>query len=124
MTEKEIIEKILRQRGIIDNEGNFNQTRFRKLATEPWVHTKTLKYGFDKLNGTQPVDKVEVVEAPIVEEAKVEEVVEQHVDTQEVTVEEPVEVVEAPVVEEPVEVVEAPVVEEAPAPKKKSTKKK
>ena len=111
MTEKEIIEKILRQRGIIDNEGKFNQTRFRKLVTEPWVHTKTLKYGFDKIGDKkiseiqEEVKEVVIEEQPIDNQIVVEEVVEAPIENdvvneQPVTEPEVVEDVKEEVVED------------------------
>jgi hypothetical protein len=126
ITEKEQIERILKNRGILVN-GVFNTIRFKKLVTEPWIHNKTKEYGFDKMTEeiSQPVDNepvieeniekttVETVVEPIVEEQPVEEVVE------EVKEEQPVEEV---VEEQPVEEVVEEVKEEQP--KKKTTKKK
>jgi hypothetical protein len=83
--EKDSIRKILEGRGVISN-GVFDELRFRKLVTEPWIHTKTIKYGFDKLNGIHVVKEQQ--------EPTIEEVVE---------IQEPITVVEEPVAEEVVE---------------------
>lgn len=150
MTEKETVEKILRSRGVIEN-GVFNEVKFRKFVTEPWIHAKTYKYGFDKL-GAKAAEKVAeqpenvcpkcgknpceceheavVEEAPVVEEVvetvaeQLEEQLPEEQQAEEPAVEEVTETVaEEPVTEE-VETEEAPaeVIEEAP--KKKSSKKK
>ena len=134
MTEKDSIKIILERRGIINN-GVFDEVRFRKLVTEPWIYAKTIKYGFDKMNenNTQVVDNEPVVEEvveiqepiTVVEEPVVaEEVVE--TSTESVLLEEDLkeEIVEE-VVETQPETVEEPVVEEVDeTTKKKTTKKK
>jgi hypothetical protein len=145
--EKDSIRKILEGRGVISN-GVFDELRFRKLVTEPWIHTKTIKYGFDKLNGIHVVkeqqeptiEEVVEIQEPItvVEEPVAEEVVETSTESvlleedlnEEIeepvveTVEEPaVENTEAPA-EEAVTTVEEPVVEEAVETAKKKTSKK
>ena len=132
MTEKDSIKIILERRGIINN-GVFDEVRFRKLVTEPWIYAKTVKYGFDKMNenNAQVVDNepvieevVEtVIEAPI---TVVEEVVEPQeaveTSTESVLLEEDLQ----EGIEEPaVETVEEPAVEEVvETSKKKTTKKK
>lgn len=152
INEKDSIKTILEGRGVISN-GVFDEVRFKKLVTEPWLYSKTIKYGFDKMNehNTQDVDNepvieevveiqepITVVEEPVVEEVVEtstesvlleedlkEEIVEEVVETQPETVEEPV--VEEVVVEEPaVEIpAEEPVAEEVDeTPKKKTSKKK
>lgn len=149
MTEKDSIKIILERRGVINN-GVFDEVRFKKLVTEPWIYAKTIKYGFNIMNedNTQVIDNEPVIEEvvefqepiTIVEEHVAEEVVETSTESVLLeedlkeeneepaveTVEEPVveEVVtEEPIVEEPV--VEEPVVEEvAENPKKKTSKKK
>lgn len=142
MTEKDSIKIILERRGVINN-GVFDELRFRKLVTEPWIYAKTIKYGFDKMNenNTQIVDNEPVIEEvveiqepiTVVEEPIAEEVVETSTETvlleedlQE-EIEEPV--VETPVEEPAVETVETPVEEPAieevvETSKKKTTKKK
>jgi hypothetical protein len=148
-TEKDSIRFILERRGIINN-GKFDEVRFQKLVTEPWIRTKTIKYGFDKMNenNTQEVDieqvteevveiqePITVVEEHVVAEEVVEtstesvlleeDLKEEVVETQPETVEEPA--VEEVVVEEPaVEIPsEEPAVEEVvETPKKKTSKKK
>ena len=110
ITEKEQIKRILENRGILVN-GVFDEYRFKKLVTEPWINIKTKEYGFDKMidETVQPIDNEQVIEEKIektiVEPAVVEPAVE--------------EVKEETVVEE---VKEETVVEEQP--KKKTTKKK
>lgn len=147
INEKDSIKTILEGRGVISN-GVFDELRFRKLVTEPWLYSKTIKYGFDKMNenNTQDADNEQVIEEvveiqepiTVVEEPVVEEVVETSTEsvlleedlkeeTEEPAVEEAVvETVEEPTVEEPaVEIVEEPAVEEAvETPKKKTSKKK
>ena len=149
MTEKDSIKIILERRGIINN-GVFDELRFRKLVTEPWIYAKTVKYGFDKMNenNAKVVDNEPVIEEVV--ETVIEEpitVVEEVVEPQEAVetstesvlleedlqegIEEPaVETVEEPAVETPAEeVVETPVEEPAveevvETSKKKTTKKK
>lgn len=151
MTEKDSIKIILERRGIINN-GVFDEVRFRKLVTEPWIYAKTIKYGFDKMNenNTQVIDNepvveevveiqepITVVEEPVVAEEVVEtstesvlleedlkEEIEEPVVAEEVPTEEPI--VEEVVAEEPtIEAAEEPAVEEVvETPKKKTTKKK
>ena len=145
MTEKDSIKIILERRGIINN-GVFDELRFRKLVTEPWIYAKTVKYGFDKMNenNTQVVDNEpvieEVVETVIEEPITVvepQEAVETSTesvlleeDLQEGIEEPAVETVEEPAVETPAEElvetpVEEPAVEEVvETSKKKTTKKK
>ena len=117
--EKDSIRKILEGRGVINN-GVFDELRFRKLVTEPWIHTKTIKYGFDKMSGnnTKDVDNeqvikevveiqepITVVKEPVAE--TVEEVVE--TSTESVLLEEDLkEEIEEPVVETVEEAVEVP----------------
>lgn len=126
-TEKDSIRIILERRGIINN-GVFDEVRFRKLVTEPWIHTKTIKYGFDKMNekDKQVVDNEPVVEEVVTEVIEepvtvVEEVVEPHevieTSAESVLLEEDLkEAVEEPVVEAVEELVvdECPLYEEAP----------
>ena len=85
ITEKEQIERILKNRGILVN-GVFDTNRFKKLVTEPWIHVKTKEYGFDKMTEeiSQHVDNEPVIEENIektivetVEEVKEETVVEE-----------------------------------------------
>lgn len=149
MTEKDSIKIILERRGIINN-GVFDEVRFKKLVTEPWIYAKTVKYGFDKMNenNTQVVDNEPVIEEvveTVIEEpiTVVEEVVEPQeaveTSTESVLLEEDLqEGIEEPAVETPVEevvetpaeeVVETPVEEPAveevvETSKKKTTKKK
>lgn len=152
INEKDSIKTILEGRGVISN-GVFDEVRFKKLVTEPWLYSKTIKYGFDKMNEhkTQDVDNEPVIEEVIeiqepitvvdkhvvveevietstesvlLEEDLKEEIVEEVVETQPETVEEPV--VEEVVVEEPaVEIpAEEPVAEEVDETSKKKTSKK
>ena len=153
INEKDSIKTILEGRGVISN-GVFDEVRFKKLVTEPWLYTKTLKYGFDKMNehNTQNVDNepvieevveiqepITVVEEPVVVEEVVEtstesvlleedlkEEIEEH-EAEEVPTEEPV-VDECPLYEAAPVVVEEPTVEVVEevvtTPKKKTSKKK
>lgn len=151
--EKNSIKTILEGRGVISN-GVFDEVRFKKLVTEPWLYSKTLKYGFDKMNehNTKDVDNepvieevveiqepITVVEEPVVAEEVVEtstesvlldedlkEEVEEPVVAEEVPAEEPV-VDECPLYEAAPVVVEKPtveVVEEVAETPKKKTSKK
>jgi hypothetical protein len=147
VTEKETIAGILKNRGILKEDGTVDLVRFQKLVTEPWIYQKAKTYGF--LDGTAANEVVEVpvtpttveineapveqkvnltelpaeevkVEEPVTEEAPVEEVVEPAEEAVEEKVEEAnaVEETASPTEEAPTE---APVEEAAPA--KKSTKK-
>lgn len=153
INEKDSIKTILEGRGVISN-GVFDEVRFKKLVTEPWLYSKTLKYGFDKMNehNTKDVDNepvieevveiqepITVVEEPVVAEEVVEtstesvlldedlkEEVEEPVVAEEVPAEEPV-VDECPLYEAAPVVVEKPtveVVEEVAETPKKKTSKK
>ena len=84
INEKDSIKTILEGRGVISN-GVFDEVRFKKLVTEPWLYTKTLKYGFDKMNehNTQDVDNEPVIEE-VVEIQEPITVVETVVEPQEV----------------------------------------
>jgi ribosome-associated protein YbcJ (S4-like RNA binding protein) len=115
ITEKEQIKRILENRGILVN-GVFDEYRFKKLVTEPWINIKTKEYGFDKMTDetAQPIDNEQVKPVEVEEQTIVETVVE---TVEEETVVEPVEVE----VEEQTIVEEETVVEQ---PKKKTTKKK
>lgn len=138
-TEKDSIRIILERRGIINN-GVFDEVRFRKLVTEPWIYSKTIKYGFDKMN---EIDKQVVDNEPVIEEVvEIQEpitVVEEVVEPQDVVetytesvlldedLKEEIEEPTVEVVEEVVDevVVEEPVIEEVvETPKKKTSKKK
>jgi preprotein translocase subunit SecD len=147
INEKDSIKTILEGRGVISN-GVFDELRFKKLVTEPWIYTKTIKYGFDKMNGndTQVIDNepviekvveiqepiIDVVEKSLVEEQVVEEVVETQPENVEVPTEEPAEVDENPIEQEvnltelPAEEVkvEEPATEEVVETSKKKTSKK
>lgn len=132
MTEKDSIKIILERRGIINN-GVFDEIRFRKLVTEPWIYAKTIKYGFDKMNenNTQVVDNEPVIEEiveiqepitvigePVVTEEAVETSTESVLLEEDLKEENEEPAIEEAVVEEPVvaeEVpTEEPVVDECP----------
>ena len=134
INEKDSIKTILEGRGVISN-GVFDELRFRKLVTEPWLYSKTIKYGFDKMNehNTQDVDNEPVIEEvveiqepiTVVEEPVAEEAVE--TSTESVLLEEDLkEENEEPTVETVEETVaeEAAVEEVVETPKKKTSKKK
>lgn len=132
INEKDSIRTILEGRGVIV-DGVFDAVRFRKLVTEPWIYTKAIKYGFDKMNEKAQVVENEQVTEEVVEIQEPITVVEEVVEPQEVVEtstesivdetpaeQQAIEEVVETVAEEPtVEVVE--VVETA---KKKTTKKK
>lgn len=135
INEKDSIKTILEGRGVISN-GVFDEVRFKKLVTEPWLYSKTLKYGFDKMNehNTKDVDSEPVIEEvvetsteSVLLDEDLKEEVEEPVVAEEVPTEEPV-VDECPLYEAAPVVVEEPtveVVEEvAETPKKKTSKKK
>lgn len=123
--EKDSIKTILEGRGVINN-GKFDELRFKKLVTEPWLYTKTIKCGFDKMNenNTQEADNktvakevvetkepiIDVVEESPVKEQIVEEVVETQPENVEVPTEEHAEVDENPI-EQEVNLTELPVEE-------------
>ena len=132
MTEKDSIKIILERRGIINN-GVFDELRFRKLVTEPWIYAKTIKYGFDKMNenNTQVVDNepvieevveiqepITVVEEPVVTEEVVETSTESVLLEEDLKEENEEPVIEEAAVEEPVVAeefpTEEPVVDECP----------
>jgi len=110
--EKNSIKTILEGRGVISN-GVFDELRFRKLVTEPWLYSKTIKYGFDKMNETvdqEVLDTVndsfkpivltnEMIDTPVKESEFIETENEEPV----VEIQEPITVVEEPVAEEVVE---------------------
>jgi hypothetical protein len=114
-TEKDSIRFILERRGIINN-GKFDAVRFQKLVTEPWIRSKTIKYGFDKLNETvdqEVLDTVndsfkpivltnEMIDTPVKESEFIETEAETKTETEEpvVEIQEPITVVEEPVVTE------------------------
>lgn len=130
-TEKDSIRFILERRGIINN-GKFDAVRFQKLVTEPWIRSKTIKYGFDKLNETvdqEVLDTVndsfkpivltnEMIDTPVKESEFIETEAETKTETKTETEEPVVEQEEVAVVEEVVPVVEEPteepVVDECP----------
>lgn len=141
INEKDSIRTILEGRGVIV-DGVFDAVRFRKLVTEPWIYTKAIKYGFDKMNEKAQVVENEQVTEEVVEIQEPITVIEEVVEPQEVVetstesiVEETIEEVptEEPIIDEcplyeaaPV-VVEEPtveVVEVVETTKKKTTKKK
>lgn len=55
MTEKELVEKVLRDRAIVKPDNTLDKTRFMKLITEPWIRKKVETYGWLK----QPIRDVE-----------------------------------------------------------------
>ena len=125
-TEKDSIRFILERRGIINN-GKFDEVRFQKLVTEPWIRTKTIKYGFDKLNETvdqEVLDAVndslqvtvlpnEMIDTPVKESEYIETETETETETEEPVVEPEKVAVEQTeeVAEEVVPAVEEPLVE-------------
>ena len=132
MTEKELVEKVLRDRAIVKSDNTLDKIRFEKLITEPWIRKRVETYGWlkqpicaiektaDLSAENNPVDETlnTVEKVPQIEnKAPENEELTPTVPEQEKPVaEEPVEetVVEEKVAEEPVEetVVEEKVAEE------------
>ena len=127
MTEKELVEKLLRDRAIVKSDNTLDKMRYMKLITEPWIRKRVETYGWlkqpicaiektDDLSAeNKPVDetlntveKVPQIENKAPENAELTTTVPEHVKP---VVEAPVE---EKVVEEPVEekVVEEHVAEE------------
>ena len=132
MTEKELVEKLLRDRAIVKSDNTLDKIRFEKLITEPWIRKRVETYGWLKqpicaiektadlsaenksIDETiKTVEKVPQIENKAPENAELTTTVPEQIKT---AVEEHVEekVVEAPATEEVVveEVVEAPATEE------------
>ena len=55
MTEKELVEKLLRDRAIVKPDNTLDKTRFEKLITEPWIRKRVETYGWLK----QPICSIE-----------------------------------------------------------------
>ena len=55
MTEKELVEKVLRDRAIVKSDNTLDKTRFEKLITEPWIRKRVETYGWLK----QPICAIE-----------------------------------------------------------------
>ena len=131
MTEKELVEKVLRDRAIVKPDNTLDKMRYMKLITEPWIRKRVETYGWLKepicaiektadLNAeNKPVDetlktheKVPQIENKEPENAELTTTVSEQVKP---VVEEPVEekVVEEKIAEEPVEekIAEEPVEE-------------
>ena len=137
MTEKELVEKLLRDRAIVKADNTLDKIRFEKLITEPWIRKRVETYGWlkqpicaiektaDLSAENKPVDetlktqeKVPQIENKTPENAELTPTVPEQEKpvVEEKVAEEPVEeiVVEEKVAEEPVEetVVEEKVAEE------------
>ena len=48
MTEKELVEKLLRDRAIVKSDNTLDKIRFEKLITEPWIRKRVETYGWLK----------------------------------------------------------------------------
>ena len=55
MTEKELVEKLLRDRAIVKSDNTLDKIRFEKLITEPWIRKRVETYGWLK----QPICAIE-----------------------------------------------------------------
>ena len=55
MTEKELVEKVLRDRAIVKSDNTLDKIRFEKLITEPWIRKRVETYGWLK----QPICAIE-----------------------------------------------------------------
>ena len=92
MNEREMIEQILKDRGVLLPENVIDLKAFNKLVTEPWLYNKSIKYGFvsnpnlwdfdinktpEKINDKKQEETVavseEIVEEQPIENQQVEE---------------------------------------------------
>ena len=55
MTEKELVEKVLRDRAIVKSDNTLDKMRYMKLITEPWIRKRVETYGWLK----QPICSIE-----------------------------------------------------------------
>ena len=55
MTEKELVEKVLRDRAIVKSDNTLDKIRYMKLITEPWIRKRVETYGWLK----QPICSIE-----------------------------------------------------------------
>ena len=55
MTEKELVEKLLRDRAIVKSDNTLDKMRYMKLITEPWIRKRVETYGWLK----QPICAIE-----------------------------------------------------------------
>ena len=55
MTEKELVEKVLRDRAIVKPDNTLDKMRYMKLITEPWIRKRVETYGWLK----QPICAIE-----------------------------------------------------------------
>ena len=107
MTEKELVEKLLRDRAIVKSDNTLDKIRFEKLITEPWIRKRVETYGWLK----EPICAIEKTadlnaeNKPVDETLKTQEKVPQienkAPENAELTTTVPEQV--KPVVEEPVE---------------------
>ena len=107
MTEKELVEKLLRDRAIVKSDNTLDKMRYMKLITEPWIRKRVETYGWLK----EPICAIEKTadlnaeNKPVDETLKTQEKVPQienkAPENEELTPTVPEQV--KPVVEEPVE---------------------
>ena len=107
MTEKELVEKVLRDRAIVKPDNTLDKMRYMKLITEPWIRKRVETYGWLK----EPICAIEKTadlnaeNKPVDETLKTQEKVPQienkAPENEELTPTVPEQV--KPVVEEPVE---------------------
>ena len=117
MTEKELVEKVLRDRAIVKPDNTLDKMRYMKLITEPWIRKRVETYGWLK----EPICAIEKtadlnaenkpVDETLNTQEKVPQIENKAPENAELTTTVPEQV--KPVVEEPVEekVVEEPVEE-------------
>lgn len=55
MTEKELVEKLLRDRAIVKSDNTLDKMRYMKLITEPWIRKRVETYGWLK----EPICSIE-----------------------------------------------------------------
>ena len=55
MTEKELVEKVLRDRAIVKSDNTLDKMRYMKLITEPWIRKRVETYDWLK----QPICAIE-----------------------------------------------------------------
>ena len=69
MTEKELVEKLLRDRAIVKSDNTLDKIRFEKLITEPWIRKRVETYGWLK----QPICVIEKTDDLSAENKSVDE---------------------------------------------------
>ena len=70
MTDKELVEKLLRDRAIVKSDNTLDKIRFEKLITEPWIRKRVETYGWLK----QPICAIEKIDDLSAENKPVDEI--------------------------------------------------